>query len=94
MNGSSEDQELGKKFPVADVIRSDILDARTISRSSQWWTAILLFNNPGNDSTYITLDKWKLNKGVWKRAPSFKINSPGHLKKIIDTLEGFQESRV
>ena len=82
--------DLGKNFPVSETIRSDILDARTISRSSQWWTAILLFNNPKNNSRYMTLYKWNLRNGVWKKASSFKINAPDHLSKIIKSLEEFQ----
>ena len=54
MSGVDIGQDLGKNFPVSETIRSDILDARTISRSGQWWTAILLFNNPKNNSPYIT----------------------------------------
>ena len=92
MSGTGIGQDLGKNFPVSEKIRSDILDARTISRSSQWWTAILLFNNPRNNSSYITLYKWNLRDGVWKKASSFKINAPDHLSKILETLEGFQGS--
>jgi len=92
VNEIIKEHEFGKNFPVSETIRSDILDARTIARSSQWWTAVLLFNNPKNDSTYITLYKWKLSNGDWKRASSFKINSSEHLCKIIKALEGFQGS--
>ena len=91
MSGVDIGKDLGKNFPVSETIRSDILDARTISRSSQWWTAILLFNNPKNNSPYITLYKWNLRNSVWKKASSFKINAPDHLSKILNVLEGFQD---
>ena len=91
MSGTNLEHDLGKNFPVSETIRSDILDARTISRSSQWWTAVLLFSNPRNDSSYITLYKWQLRDGTWKRASSFKINTLEHLNKITKTLEGFQD---
>ena len=92
MNETDTEQDFGKNFPVSETIRSDILDARTISRSSQWWTAVLLFRNPKYDSFYITLYKWQLRNGAWKRASSFKINTLDHLNKIIKTLEEFQGS--
>ena len=86
------DEEFGKNFPVSETIRSQIIDARTIARTGQWWTAVLLFKAPANNSFYITMYKWNLKNNVWKRASSFKINSSVHLEKIIKTLEIFQES--
>lgn len=86
------DPNLGKNFPVSSTIREEILDARTISRSSTWWTAILLFNNPRNNIPYLTLYKWQLRNGVWKKAQSFKINKKSHLAKILEVFEGFTES--
>jgi hypothetical protein len=90
MNRVDLGSDIGKNFPVSETIRADILDARTISRSSQWWTAILLFNNPKTGLPYITLYKWQLRGGVWKKASSFKINKPDHLAKIRNVLEAFQ----
>ena len=87
-------ENFGQNFPVSETIRSDILDARTISRNSIWWTAILLFKNPKNDSRYLTLYKWNYRNGVWKKASSFKINKPSHLNKILEVLDGFKESMV
>lgn len=88
------EEGFGKKFPVSDTIRNDILDARTISRSSLWWTAVLQFRKSETEpeEKYITLYKWKMTKGVWKRASSFKINSSKHLEKIVGALQDFHES--
>lgn len=92
MNALDIDGDFGKKFPVSDTIRNDIVDARTISRSSLWWTAVLQFRKPNTEEKYVTLYKWKMTNGVWKRTSSFKINSLKHLEKIVSALVAFQES--
>jgi len=92
MNAAGTGQNFGKNFPVFENIRSNILDARTISRSSRWWTAVLLLRNSKDDSSYIALYKWTFTNGDWKRASSFKINKQEHLNKIIEALRLFHES--
>lgn len=79
----------GKNFPVAEYLRTHILDARTVSRSGGWWTAVLLIEDPRNGKPYLALYRWQRRHDEWKKASSFKINSTAQLVEIVDCLLKF-----
>ena len=82
---------MGTNFPVAEYLRPHILDARTISRTGAWWTAILVIEDPRNNKPYIALYKWQSKDGSWRKSTSFRISQGKHLTGIVETLAEFSE---
>lgn len=80
---------IGQNFPVTEQLRPHIRDARTISRAGDWWTAVLLLNDPWTRRPYVSLYKWQCRNGAWKKAASFKIHSAKHLAAIVESLTEF-----
>lgn len=80
---------IGKNFPVDEHLRRQIKDARTISRTGRWWIAILLFEEPESEKSFLALYKWQYTRNRWKKHSSFRINQRKHLDDIIQYLHGF-----
>jgi hypothetical protein len=82
----------GTNFPVDKYYRDNILDARTITHSGSWWSAILVIRDPKTLAPFVALYKWRKRDGEWKKATSFKINKLGDLQTIQAALEEFSGS--
>ena len=80
---------LGKHFPVSDYYKDHIIDAETISNTGQWWTAVLLINDPKTDKAFTALYRWQKRDGVWKNSASFKLHSKQNIADLIRILERF-----
>ena len=77
---------IGQNFPVTESLRSHIRNARTISRAGNWWTAVLLVDDPWTGKPFVSLYKWQRRQGAWKKTSSFKIHSAKHLAAIVESL--------
>lgn len=84
-----ESSMTGRNFPVSEYLRPHILDAQTVSRAGNWWTAVLCIQDPHTSRPYVALYKWQRRNGEWKKASSFKINSHRHLATILQCLSEF-----
>ena len=82
---------VGKNFPISDYLKPHILDARTISHTGAWWTAILLIRDPKSEKPYVAFYKWQKRNGEWKRASGFKINNKKALGSSIECLNEYSE---
>lgn len=83
--------DFGKDFPIADYYREHILDAETVSRSSGWWTAVLLIEDPVSKNPFIALYQWKSTGSGWKKHKSFNIKQNKKIKSIIEVMKRFSE---
>ena len=64
---------LGNKFPVSDYYRENILDAYTISRGGNWWSALLVIADPKSGTPFLGLYRWQNSAGTWKTRNRFLI---------------------
>ena len=83
---------IGKDFPIADYYKEHILDAVTISRAGNWWSAILLIADPKNNKPFLSLYRWEKTKDGWKKRSGFKISRRKDIDCIVDTIKKFSES--
>ena len=79
----------GQNFPVDEYLRPQIRNARTISRSGQWWTAVLVIEDPVARKPFLALYKWQKQNDGWQKKSSFRINSAKHLATIVESLQAF-----
>lgn len=75
------------RFPVAQYLKMQVLDGRTISRTGAWWSAALVIQDPRSSKPYIAFYKWNFRSGEWKRASSFKLKSQEHLDKLLVSID-------
>lgn len=80
---------LGKNFPISDYYRDNIVDARTISRSGNWWTALLVIRDPRSGRPFLGLYRWQNANGQWKTRSRFLIRRESDLQTIVDCLQSF-----
>lgn len=74
---------LGKNFPISDYYRENIIDAVTIRRTGQWWTAALVIANPRNESKrFIALYKFRCRDGEWRVHQKLHLNSVEDVTKM------------
>lgn len=72
-----------EKLPLSEFYR--VLDHVTISKSSKWWSAVVLTEAYGRKS--IALYLWTNRDGTWKRKHKFEINRKGEWEKIKAAVE-------
>jgi|TARA_B100001964_G_scaffold72998_1_gene82730 hypothetical protein len=83
---------IGKNFPISDFYKEHILDAVTISRSGNWWSAILLIADPKNSKPFLSFYQWQKTNDGWKKRSSFKIRHRKDVDRILDAIKKFSES--
>ena len=74
-------------FPVSDYYKEQVVEARTISRSGLWWSAILLIRDPKTSKPFLAFYRWQKRDGDWKVRKSFKCGTVRDARKIIDILQ-------
>ena len=77
-------------LPVSDYYKNNIKGAVTIKRSGNWWSAILLIEDPKSSKNFLTFYKWQKKDDGWKVRQRFKVNSKLELEKINEILEEFK----
>jgi len=73
-------------YPVGDYYKNGVMDAQTISKAGQWWTALVLIEDPRSKEPFVSLYRWQKGDNGWKVRKQFKFNSKKESKKIIQTL--------
>lgn len=82
---------LGTKFPVSEYYRDKIMDAVTVSRGGNWWTAILLISDPRSGDPFIGLYKWQNSEGEWKTRNRFLFKKKADLQATLECLQNFSK---
>lgn len=72
-----------EELPLSEFYR--VLDHVTISKSSKWWSAVVLTEAYGRKS--VSLYLWTYSEGKWKRKHKFEINRRGEWEKIKAAVE-------
>ena len=67
-------------FPVSEFYKNHILDAATISRAGNWWSAILLIADPKNSKPFLSFYQWQKTNDGWKKEVALKL---GTVKMLI-----------
>ena len=49
---------LGTNFPISEYYRDHIIDAHTLFRAGNWWTALLVIDDPRSGKPFIGLYRW------------------------------------
>ena len=80
---------VGKNFPVSEYYRNNIIDAVSISRSGNWWTAVLLINDPSSKKPFISLYRWQNTSSGWKVRKRFSFRRLKEAKSIIEIVNKF-----
>lgn len=78
---------LGRNFPISDYYRDKIIEAHTLSRGGNWWTALLVIADPRSDKPFLALYRWQNTGGEWKTRNRFLIRKKGDLQTIVDFLK-------
>ena len=79
-----------EKYPAFEDSEIQVLEGKTMSKSSGWWSAILLVKTYGKCQVKYYLWQEKVNKTTgqseWKRKQSFTVNSFNwsEWKKVTD----------
>ena len=80
------------EFPVHEKL--EVLDGRTIFKSSDWWKAVVLYK--GFNGREIGIYLWKQNGDRWKRQQKYVIRSEDDWETdqeaVKSLLEGLTES--
>lgn len=79
----------GKNFPISDYYKDHIVDARTIKRSGQWWSAVILIKDPKSENKFLNFYKWQKTGDQWKIRFRFKVKNLEEKDKIIEILNEF-----
>ena len=74
---------LEEKLPLSEFY--SVLDQVTISKSSKWWSAVVLTEAYGRKN--IALYLWTYSEGIWKRKHKFEIHSRTDWEKIKVAIE-------
>jgi hypothetical protein len=77
-------------FPISEYYKGNVKGATTIKRGGNWWSAVLLIEEPKSEKNIIMFYKWQKTEDGWKVRQRFKINSKLELEKINETLENFK----
>lgn len=80
---------LGRNFPISDYYRDHIIDAHTLSRGGNWWTAVLVIADPRTGEPFLGLYRWQNKGGDWKTSSRFLIRKKSDLQSIVDCLDKF-----
>ena len=79
-------------FPVSDYYKGRIGEARTISRSGSWWTAVLLIENPATEAPFLAFYRWQKRDGVWKVRKSFNCKSKKDAARLVQIVQELSDS--
>jgi len=79
-------------FPVSSYYKDNIIDARTINKTGNWWSAILVIQDPSNNKPFLNFYRWKKVGGDWKVRKSFSCRSGKDLIKITEILNEFNQA--
>lgn len=82
---------LGTNFPISDYHKENILDAQTVARGGNWWTAILLIADPIRKKPFVAFYRWQNTDNVWKIQKQFSVRGKEQVEKIIAGLNRFLE---
>ena len=74
--------EQEEKLPISEVIK--VLKYETISKSGNWWSAVVKGEMFGKVKTFLYL--WHMEKGAWKRKQKFTVPSPDSWNKIDEVV--------
>ena len=77
---------VGQNFPVSDYYRDNIIDAHTISRGGNWWSALLVIRYPRSGDPFLGLYRWQKSGEEWKTRNRFLIRKRNDARTIIDCL--------
>ncbi len=69
-------------FPVTDYYKGRIINAVTIRKGGNWWSAILLIKEPKSEKIIAMLYKWQKTDSKWKVRSKFKISDKNILIKV------------
>jgi len=83
----------GKNFPISDYYREHIVDAVTIKRSANWWTALLVIQDPRTNKPFIAIYRWEKRNGEWKKRNSMAWKNQTDLNQFKTALS-FLESHL
>jgi len=83
--------EFGQNFPISDYYRTNIEDARTVTRAGGWWTAVLLIKDPRSEKSFLNLYRWQKRDSEWRVRKTFSIRSKSELEKIIQAMQEFSD---
>lgn len=78
---------LGRNFPITEYYRDHIMDAQTLSRGGNWWTAVLVIADPRSGKPFLGLYRWQNKGGEWKTRSRFLIRKKSDVQSIIGCLE-------
>lgn len=79
--------EQEEKLPVDEAIQ--VIEYRTIYKTSKWWCAVLLGNMFGHDKIMVYLWQWNEKMGGWKRKQKFGVNFEKDWENIKKAVEEF-----
>lgn len=80
---------IGKDFPIAEYYKKYIIDAETVSRSGQWWTAVLLINDPRKGKPFVSVYRWQYKDSGWKIRNRFHFRDINQAKNILSVVNSF-----
>lgn len=78
-------------FPVSDYYKEQIIDAQTISRGGNWWTAILLIKDPKTERPFIMLYQWQKVGDEWKTRKRFAFKKKKVIEEALEIIQRFAE---
>ena len=78
-------------FPITEYYKGCIKDAVTIRRGGNWWSAVLLINEPKSEKNIIMFYKWQKIGDNWKLRSKFKISDKTVAEKSIDAIKKFSD---
>lgn len=81
-------------FPVSDYYKDSILDAETVSRGGNWWTAVLLIKDPKTEKPIIGLYQWQKVGDEWKTRKRFAFKKKKVLEDTLEIIKRFGEEMV
>ena len=88
----------GTNFPISEYYRKNILDAETISRGGNWWTAVLLILDPKTKKPFVSFYRWqKTENGCLQgNDPGIKFTGKDQVNKVfhIPVDEGERYDRI
>jgi len=76
-----------EKLPTNEMI--NVLDYITISKNSNWWTAVVLAGDEGRKK--VMLYMWNNRNGTWKRLQKFTISRKRDWPLYRDAVEKLLE---
>ena len=82
---------IGTNFPISEYYRDHILDARTISRGGNWWTAVLLISDPKTNKPFLAIYKWQHTETGWKTRQRFIFRKKQDVTSVFESVTRLSE---